>query len=329
MTERKDQPGQSQEKKLVSPTQVVGGALASVTAAYLGSRLGVQGTFWGAGVSSVIVSVGAAVYQRSFEGAKDKAATAAAKTALVRAKRQTLVGAPQLPERDAGTGETAAAITPEAALSTEDLDRLREARSAMVTDLGEQATRKIHPVPGAVQPGMHWPGGDQVVDRSDAADSAEPTMRIDSEDAASEPDDSSSEETKLIDKETPPAERPRPIRWAAVAVTSVVVFVVCLVLVTGFEGVTGQPLSGGPRGTSVGRLVHPNPPDTTIMPTQPETTVPEQPPVSGSTATPKPSQQSSVNPASQAPPVPSQDRGSQQETPTTTAAPTTTTTTTQ
>jgi uncharacterized membrane protein YeaQ/YmgE (transglycosylase-associated protein family) len=48
--------------------QVIAGALAAVTAATLGSTLGIAGTVLGAGIASVISTVGAAVYLRSIRG---------------------------------------------------------------------------------------------------------------------------------------------------------------------------------------------------------------------------------------------------------------------
>jgi hypothetical protein len=328
-TAEKDRGGESKSKNLISPSQVAGGALASVTAAYLGSHLGVAGTFWGAGLSSVVISVGGAVYQRSLERTKDKATIAAAKTALTRAKRQSLVIALRPPEGKGGENEDAKS---DPKLSTEDLDRLRQARSrpsiAPVTvDPTRQVTRKIHPVPNAVRPGMHWPDGEHVVDDPKVAGTSEPTIRIEREDAPSEsaepsPAPSPSAATKMIGKGALQPAPPRRMRWATVAVTSALVFVVCVLLVTGFEGITGIPLSGGQRGTSLGRVFRPNPPAAPIPPAQPVSTtrqqrpsqVPEPP-----TITVQPSQPPSVEPTSQAPRATSQPASTQQPAPTTSA----------
>jgi hypothetical protein len=336
MTAEKDQGGESKPKKLITPSQVTGGALASVTAAYLGSHLGVAGTFWGAGLSSVVISVGGAVYQRSLERTKDKATIAAAKTALTRAKRQSLTIA--LRPTEANAGEKAG-VESEPKLSTEDLDRLRQARSrpsiAPVTvDPTRQATRKIHPVPNAVRPGMHWPDGEHVVDHPHVAGTSEPTVRIEREDAPAESAEPSvapspSAATNLIDKDALPSAPTRRVRWAMVAVTSVLVFVVCMLLVTGFEGITGKPLSGGQRGTSLGRVFRPNPPATPILPAQPVSTTREQRPsqVLEPTITAQPSQPPSVEPTSQTPRPTSQPASSPQPTPTTSATSTTTSST--
>lgn len=51
-------------------TQVTAGALAAVTAAVLGSKLGIAGTVSGAALASIITTVGNVVYQRSLERTK-------------------------------------------------------------------------------------------------------------------------------------------------------------------------------------------------------------------------------------------------------------------
>jgi hypothetical protein len=51
----------------ITPTQVIASALAAVTAAFLGSTLGVAGTVIGAGVASLVSTVGSALYQHSLD----------------------------------------------------------------------------------------------------------------------------------------------------------------------------------------------------------------------------------------------------------------------
>ena len=63
-----EQPGPEPEKKSrldLSPVQVMGGALAAMTAAGLGSRLGAEGTIVGAALASVIAAVAGALYTAS------------------------------------------------------------------------------------------------------------------------------------------------------------------------------------------------------------------------------------------------------------------------
>ena len=56
----------------IKPTQVAAGALASVTAAVLGSKLGVAGTVTGAGLASVVGTVGTSMYERSIQAARTR-----------------------------------------------------------------------------------------------------------------------------------------------------------------------------------------------------------------------------------------------------------------
>jgi hypothetical protein len=72
------QAGQKKDKKSgldLSVTQVVGGALAAVTAALLGSQLSVAGTVIGAALASIITAVGGALYTASLRRTHDKVKT--------------------------------------------------------------------------------------------------------------------------------------------------------------------------------------------------------------------------------------------------------------
>lgn len=61
-----DQPDPHQRSRLdLSPVQVAGGALAAMTAAGLGSRLGAEGTLIGAALASVVAAVAGALYTAS------------------------------------------------------------------------------------------------------------------------------------------------------------------------------------------------------------------------------------------------------------------------
>lgn len=66
----------------VTPIQVVGSALAAMTAAFLGSFLGVGGTIIGAALTSVILTVGGALYQRWLEVTRDRARQATRRVRL-------------------------------------------------------------------------------------------------------------------------------------------------------------------------------------------------------------------------------------------------------
>lgn len=60
-----------EKAQLFNLPQIAGGALAAVTAAALGSRLGVAGTLVGAAVASLIAGVAGALYTRGLERTRD------------------------------------------------------------------------------------------------------------------------------------------------------------------------------------------------------------------------------------------------------------------
>jgi hypothetical protein len=73
-----DQAGDKQSKAKaldLSVTQIVGGALAAVTAAALGSQLSVGGTLVGAALASIIAAVAGSLYTASLRRTRDKVKT--------------------------------------------------------------------------------------------------------------------------------------------------------------------------------------------------------------------------------------------------------------
>jgi len=69
-------PPETNPKKLdLSLSQTLGGALAAMTAAALGSRLGVAGTIVGAAVASIIAGVAGAFYTASLRSTREKVKT--------------------------------------------------------------------------------------------------------------------------------------------------------------------------------------------------------------------------------------------------------------
>lgn len=83
-----------QDTDSIRINQVMAGALAAVTAALLGSTLGVAGTVLGAGLASVVSTVGAALYLRSIQrtgqgvrGVRERAVARAGSTAVVPAEQ--------------------------------------------------------------------------------------------------------------------------------------------------------------------------------------------------------------------------------------------------
>ncbi|HET9649418.1 MAG TPA: hypothetical protein VFP34_14480 [Microlunatus sp.] len=73
-----DSPAQAEEKKKLldlSLTQVVGGAMAAMTSAAIGSTLGVGGTIAGAALASIVAGVAGALYTSSLRTGRDKVRT--------------------------------------------------------------------------------------------------------------------------------------------------------------------------------------------------------------------------------------------------------------
>ncbi|WP_199730462.1 hypothetical protein [Amycolatopsis panacis] len=87
--EQKTAPEQA-EKKGLRPASVAAAALAAVTAALLGSKLGVAGTVLGAGLASIITSVGGELYLRSLHRTRDAAVKAREKLATAGRSRDGL-----------------------------------------------------------------------------------------------------------------------------------------------------------------------------------------------------------------------------------------------
>lgn len=69
-----EQPPKANKLEL-SLTKIIGGALAAMTAAALGSRLGVAGTVIGAAVASVVAAVGSSIYTASLKHTQEKVRT--------------------------------------------------------------------------------------------------------------------------------------------------------------------------------------------------------------------------------------------------------------
>ncbi|MGP4019459.1 hypothetical protein [Saccharopolyspora sp. 5N708] len=269
---RQSDPGEEAKSKRLdlSPPQVAGAALASVTAAFLGSRIGVAGTVVGAGLTSVIITVGGALYQRSFENAKQKAVDAAAKASGKRAKRTEVV------------------------------------RYVSTKDGKIASTRQIH-----LAPGMHWPGGERVVDdptrqlddRAAEVDAEAATRQLRWDGAtAAQPAGAQSAGAQSADAQPDTAwRRKRQVRWAMVAASCALAFALSMLVITGFEGVLGKPLSGGEGGTTLGQVLHRDPQQTPTAPAdtdEPQRTHSQQPPPSTEV---EPTEQPTVQPTTEQP----------------------------
>ena len=151
---------------------------------------------------------------------------------------------------------------------------------------------------------MHWPDGQRVLEAPQQSDQDGPTRII------SAPESTTADRTAVLDPDRAAEESPAPDgslrrrrRWVVAAVTSGLAFVLGMVLITGYEGMTGRPVSGGSQGTTIGQLLNdpggaPPPPEEELpagpVPTEqdtPETTAPEttEPRQPGSSDQPQPS----------------------------------------
>lgn len=173
---------QSSESSALRPAQVAAAALAAVTAAFLGSSLGVYGTVLGAGLISVLSTVGSEFYLRSLDRTKEAA------RAL-----------PHIRDRTKQAGQ-------------------RQARHEHPrTSLADQPT-----IPAAA-----------AVTRVEPARMGNPGTG----------------------SRTGSGRRWWKRRWPAVAATSVLAFVLGMIVITSYEGVTGRAVSGA-SGTTVGSIVN-------------------------------------------------------------------------
>jgi len=100
---------EKQDKDSVRISQVLAGALAAITAAVLGSTMGVAGTVIGAGLASVVSTVGGAIYLRSIQRTRQGVRTVRAKVVGRNGTTSVLVAdleeKPEPQEEEPGAGE--------------------------------------------------------------------------------------------------------------------------------------------------------------------------------------------------------------------------------
>jgi hypothetical protein len=100
-----------QENDGIRFSQVLAGALAAVTAALIGSTMGVGGTVVGAGFASVISTVGGAVYLRSIQRTKESVRTVHAKVVGRSGGATVMVSSEDPEEEPAAPGDEVEATT--------------------------------------------------------------------------------------------------------------------------------------------------------------------------------------------------------------------------
>ncbi|MGW0860467.1 hypothetical protein [Streptomyces sp. NPDC002690] len=224
--------------------QVAGSAVAAVAAAVAASQLGVYGTILGAGVMSIVATCGGSVFQHFFRRTGEQIREVTVQV--------THPGGRQVAVRTRETtrGRGGATYFPEGAGA--DADRTR------LLGQDQDRTRLLRAVPA--------PAGEQ----DDATrllreqDDATRLLRVAGPGLSpgeSGPDEGFSEATTHGSARR---SRRKPV------VAAVVVFVVSMLGITGFELVSGNDLSGG-NGTTVGSVVRGSDPGTADPTPEPST----------------------------------------------------------
>ncbi|MGJ7908268.1 hypothetical protein ACOQFL_17530 [Actinopolyspora sp. H202] len=234
------------DKLGVSPAQVTGTGLAAATAAVLGGQLGIAGTVSGAALTSVVITLGGAVYQRSLESTREKAANAALKRAARRrATQATSVSGwvdPHAPTKpigqrpNAGTGSTGTGRAGNGAAGGSPTGERPDAEATRRLVVPE-ATRRIRPV---------GDGGSPPEPTIVTGDTASGGTAVSGNTVANR--------AGAADEEESAGGRRRGFNWRVVALTSGLAFVLCMVLITGYESITGDSVSGDSGGTTVGSM---------------------------------------------------------------------------
>lgn len=168
-----------EESSGVKPIQVAAAALAAITAAFVGSSLGVYGTVLGAGIISIATTVGSEIYLRSLRRTKEAAR-----------------------------------------------------RTRVLVALTDQRTRQPRVVPVTVEAGADT-GDTAAIGEADPADTDMFTAEGDGESGN---------------------RRFGRLRWPLIIGTSVLAFMIGMLVLTGFELTTGNAVSGG-EGNTVGKLI--------------------------------------------------------------------------
>lgn len=143
----------------LNPTKITASALAAISAAGAASFLGTTGTWIGAGVGSVLATVGTDVYQHSLQrtGAKLKTVAPLSAVSLRRSAGEQAAGA-QGAEKPAGRGL---------------VDALRDVRWGREDTTGTSLTPERRSTAPATKPGPSpsaVPGAEQSVEPSQAPD---------------------------------------------------------------------------------------------------------------------------------------------------------------
>ncbi|GAA3757963.1 hypothetical protein HDA32_001853 [Spinactinospora alkalitolerans] len=236
--------GEEKKKRIdLSMSQVVGGGVATLTAATAASYLGVYGTIIGTAVMSVISTAGTAVAQHYLQRSGDRArglAERRAQVAVTRGRSDSATG--EL--RAAGPGTAADADTLLAAATETEAPSQRWRRD------GDVETTQLFPAVGETS-GF---GADETV-AIDAESRPEHRGKL--------PDGVRGDDTRALPSaggaERPEAERDGAgrdstwwRRWRALVIPAVAVFLLVMAVITAFELFSGRALSDTLRGEDSG-----------------------------------------------------------------------------
>jgi len=227
----------SSDKSGLKPAQIAASALAAVTAAFLGSTLGVAGTVAGAGIASVITTVGGELYLRSLRRTR----AAARKTAEVLALTDTRLRQETRYVEPAGRRRANPLMRPPAhqhgQLPPGQLDQIQRTQRIPMAGNGESnfGERTVYiPRPGTQVPQQPGPRTTQAAQLGARTQVIAPAK----------------------EHEGPETKRPWwKNRWTLIGGTSVLAFLVGMLVLTGFETITGNAVSGG-QGTTFSQVVH-------------------------------------------------------------------------
>ncbi|OIV36197.1 hypothetical protein BIV57_17485 [Mangrovactinospora gilvigrisea] len=267
----------------LSLSQVVASALAAVTAAAMASFAGVYGTLIGAGVVSIVATVGTALYQRAAQRAS-KSLRGGVFTGLVKTSLHSRPTRP-LPKVTDAPARTAPTQAP-----PEPAPVPRPAPTPAPAPRPSQKPPAPAPAPAAgtvhdqrmliprIDPAAPRPAEEQPDDQEDRSPaSADETVLLDRTALLPQPSDQAGPDpdaTVLLDAagapdgpggpDAPsvagePARRRRP-RWVVYLATAVAVFVLAMGIITLIEALSGSSMSGwwgnkNGGGTTVGRTV--------------------------------------------------------------------------
>lgn len=221
----------------INLVQVLAYALAAIAAAVLGSFFGFSGTVIGAGVASVISTVGAAVFQRGAEKTSEAAKRAARNTGALRMQQ--------------GTGKQQSQQNQQQPRPTQ--YQQQQGPSTLQRNQPGRATtsRAYRPVDPT----------EQIADL--ATPLHEQRTRYSAPAGTSNQRPVSQQPTQYTTGHRPPAE-PEPDtpgqpwwrrRIKLLIGMFVLLFVIGIAGVSAIEALSGGPLSGGKGGTSIGRMV--------------------------------------------------------------------------